>query len=138
MFFVTDACMVHLHFRRDSHSFTLAEIPLVLGLFFVSPTALFSARLLGALPALFIVRRQQPVKLVFNGALFLLDTCLAVLIFHALGRLEGGLSTRDLTAVFAATGTTSVVSMVLDLPRDLAERSASCASSTSPPPCSSV
>ena len=113
LFFVTDACMVHLHFRRDSHSFTLAEIPLVLGLFFVSPAALFSARLLGALPALFIVRRQQPVKLVFNGALFLLDTCLAVLIFHALGRLEGGLSTRDLTAVFAATGTTSVVSMVL-------------------------
>jgi diguanylate cyclase (GGDEF)-like protein len=113
MFFVTDACMVHLHFRRDSHSFTLAEIPLVLGLFFVSPVTLFSARLLGALPALFIVRRQQPVKLVFNGALFLLDTSIAVLIFHALGLLDGGLSNRDLIAVFAATCTTSVVSMVL-------------------------
>lgn len=113
MFFLTDACMVHLHFRRDAHSFTLAEIPLVLGLFFASPSALVLARLLGAAPALLLVRRQAPQKLAFNLGLFLVDTSLALLIFHALTRFEGSLSTLNLLAVFAATACTSVLSMLL-------------------------
>jgi diguanylate cyclase (GGDEF)-like protein len=113
MFFVTDACMLHLHFRRDAHSFTLAEIPLVLGLFFISPAALIAARLLGAVPALLLVRRQTPVKLFFNLALFLVDAALAVLIFRALAQFEGALATPNLIAVFVATGCTSVLSMFL-------------------------
>jgi diguanylate cyclase (GGDEF)-like protein len=113
MFLLTDACMVHLHFRRDAHSFTLAEIPLVLGLFFASPAALVLARLLGAVPALLLVRRQAPQKLVFNLGLFLVDTSLALLIFHALTRFEGSLSTLNLFAVFVATACTSVLSMLL-------------------------
>jgi diguanylate cyclase (GGDEF)-like protein len=113
LFFVTDACMVHLHFRRDAHSFTLAEIPLVLGLFFIEPEMLFAARLLGAVPALLLVRRQTPVKLVFNLALFLVDVSLAVLIFRGLARFDGALATPNLIAVFVATVCTSVLSMVL-------------------------
>jgi diguanylate cyclase (GGDEF)-like protein len=113
MFFVTDACMLHLHFRRDAHSFTLAEIPLVLGLFFISPVALIVARLVGAIPALLLVRRQTPVKLVFNLALFLVDAALAVLIFRALAQFGGALATPNLVAVFVATGCTSVLSMFL-------------------------
>src|SRR5688572_1586079 len=113
LFFLTDACMVHLHFRRDAHSFTLAEIPLVLGLFFIDPAALFAARLLGATPALLLVRRQSPVKLVFNLALFLVDVSLAVLIFRGLARFDGALATPNLVAVFVATVCTSVLSMVL-------------------------
>ena len=112
MFFVTDACMLHLHFRRDAHSFTLAEIPLVLGLFFIDPATLIGARLLGAVPALLLVRRQAPVKLVFNLALFIVDACLAVLIFRALAEAGGALATPNLIAVFAATGCTSVLSML--------------------------
>jgi diguanylate cyclase (GGDEF)-like protein len=113
MFLLTDACMVHLHFRRDAHSFTLAEIPLVLGLFFASPAALIAARLLGAVPALLLVRRQAPQKLVFNLGLFLVDASLAVLIFHVLTSFDGSLSTLSLFAVFAATTCTSVLSMLL-------------------------
>jgi diguanylate cyclase (GGDEF)-like protein len=113
MFFVTDAAMVHLHFRRDAHSFTLAEIPLVLGLFFVDPASLLLARLLGATPALLLVRRNAPVKLVFNLGLFLVDAALAVLIFRGLAQFGGALATPNLVAVFAATACTSVFSMLL-------------------------
>jgi diguanylate cyclase (GGDEF)-like protein len=113
LFFLADACMVHLHFRRDAHSFTLAEIPLVLGLFFIDPATLFAARLLGAAPALLLVRRQSPVKLVFNLALFLVDTSLAVLIFRGLAQFDDVLATPNLVAVFVATACTSVLSMVL-------------------------
>ena len=113
LFFLTDACMVRLHFRRDAHSFTLAEIPLVLGLFFIDPVALFAARLLGAAPALLLVRRQTPVKLVFNLALFLVDASLTVLIFRKLAQFDGALATPNLVAVFVATACTSVLSMIL-------------------------
>jgi diguanylate cyclase (GGDEF)-like protein len=113
MFFLTDACMVHLHFRRDAHSFTLAEIPLVLGLFFASPTTLIVARLVGAAPALLLVRRQAPQKLAFNLGLFLVDASVALLIFHGLTSFDGPLSTASLLAVFVATMCTSIVSMVL-------------------------
>src|SRR5438094_5440814 len=37
MFHLTEAHVVHVQFRRDSESFSLSEIPLVLGLFFASP-----------------------------------------------------------------------------------------------------
>ena len=113
MFFVTDACMVHLHFRRDAHSFTLAEIPLVLGLFFIDPASLLLARFLGAVPALLLVRRQAPVKLVFNLALFLVDASIAVLIFRGLTQFGGTLATPNLLAVFVATACASMLSMLL-------------------------
>jgi len=113
LFFLTDACMVHLHFRRDAHSFTLAEIPLILGLFFIDPAGLIAARLLGALPALFLVRRQTPIKIFFNLGLFLVDASLAILIFRSLTHIDGALTTPTLLAVFVATACTSVLSMVL-------------------------
>jgi hypothetical protein len=113
LFFLTDACMVHLHFRRDAHSFTLAEIPLVLGLFFIDPAGLIAARLLGAVPALFLVRRQTPTKLFFNLGLFLVDASLAILIFRSLAQIDAALTTQTLLAVFVATTCTSVLSMLL-------------------------
>src|SRR5207302_10152705 len=35
-FFVAERCVVHLHFRRNAHSFSLGDIPLVFGLVFAS------------------------------------------------------------------------------------------------------
>src|SRR4051795_10762635 len=48
----TEVWVVHVHFRRDAHSFSLSEVPLVLGLFFTSPLGLVLAQLTGAAIAL--------------------------------------------------------------------------------------
>ena len=107
MFAVVDAFMVHLHFRREAHSFTLAELPLAFGLFFCDPFLLVPARLAGAFIALALVRRQRAIKLVFNLAVFALEACLALVVFHAIAGPD--LSWWSLLAALAALATATVV-----------------------------
>jgi diguanylate cyclase (GGDEF)-like protein len=106
-FALVDACMVHLQFRREAHSFTLAEIPLTFGLFFVGPAVLIPARLAGGLLALALVRRQRPVKLAFNLSLFALEGCLAVTLFHLL-TTRPGLSWTNLGVALAALSVATI------------------------------
>ena len=42
VFFLSEVTVVHLRFRRDAHSFSMSEIPLVVGLFFVAPIELIA------------------------------------------------------------------------------------------------
>ena len=106
-FTLVDACMVHLQFRREAHSFTLAEIPLTFGLFFVAPLVLIPARLAGGALALTLVRRQRPVKLAFNLALFALEASVALVIFHALGG-HPGLGWANLAAALIALSVATI------------------------------
>src|SRR4051812_5815734 len=46
-FGATQVLVVHLHFRRSAHSFTLSELPLVVGLFYADPMHLVVASVLG-------------------------------------------------------------------------------------------
>ncbi|MDA0181611.1 GGDEF domain-containing protein [Solirubrobacter phytolaccae] len=87
VFALAEACVVHFHFRRGAHSFTLAEIPLVVGLSFVSPLAVVLAWATGAALAL-ALGRLRPVRLVFNVALFLLAGSAAAAVLHALAGPE--------------------------------------------------
>src|SRR5690349_21851824 len=65
-FGLAEVHVVHLRFRSEAHSFSLNEIPLILGLFFVSANGLVAAQLVGAAVALVFHRRQPALKLVFN------------------------------------------------------------------------
>src|SRR5438093_6268252 len=79
LFAVSEAFVVHVQFRRgDAHSFSLNEIPLVLGLFFAEPRALVLAQLVGAGVTLVVFRRQQPIKVVFNLGHLCLESAVAV------------------------------------------------------------
>ena len=82
LFFLAEVYVVHLQFRREAHSFSLSEIPLVLGLFFLSPPVLVLAQLVGSGAALVLHRRQSPLKLVFNLAHLSLEAILAALLLH--------------------------------------------------------
>ena len=42
-FLIAERCVVHLHFKRSAHSFSLGDIPLVFGLLFASAHALMAA-----------------------------------------------------------------------------------------------
>jgi diguanylate cyclase (GGDEF)-like protein len=81
-FAIAEIFVMHLEFRSDSHSFSLNEVPLVLGLFFVSPAELILAQALGAGFALAVHRRQPVVKLAFNVANAAVGTIAALVIFH--------------------------------------------------------
>jgi diguanylate cyclase (GGDEF)-like protein len=78
LFCIAEARRVHIHFRRNAHSFSLSEIPLVLGLYLATPQTLVSSRLAGALVGLWLIRRQAPVKVAFNLAVYTVETEVAM------------------------------------------------------------
>src|SRR4051812_21398248 len=116
-FFAAEVWAVHLHVRgRQAQSFTLSEVPLVVGMFACSPLALLASRLVGGGAALLQGGRQSPLKLVYNLACFAFETMLALTLFRA---LLGDGQPLDPAAWLAAaisvglSGTVSVLLVVL-------------------------
>src|SRR3954447_4280076 len=83
LFAIAESCVVHMYINRQARTFSLSEIPLLLGLAYLSPVALVVGRLVGSALALALVRKQPPTKLAFNMSYFLLDTSLAVIVYRA-------------------------------------------------------
>jgi diguanylate cyclase (GGDEF)-like protein len=113
MFYVAELGVVHLRFRRDAYSFSMSEIPLVLGLFFAAPAALVPAQLLGSLVALSVHRRQPPLKLAFNVSQFVLQGSLAAVVFHRMVALDDPTGPVGWLAAFLATQVTVWLAAVL-------------------------
>lgn len=84
VFFFSELTVVHLRFRRDAHSFSMSEIPLVIGLFLVAPLEVVIAQLVGNFFVLAFSRRQPPIKLAFNLVQFALQTVLAIVAFRVI------------------------------------------------------
>src|ERR1700744_5408391 len=83
-FAIAERCVVHLHFRRGAHSFSLGDIPLVFGLIFCSAESFGFGCLLGCGIVLLFDRRLPPVTFVFNLGQLALHACIALLVVHAL------------------------------------------------------
>jgi diguanylate cyclase (GGDEF)-like protein len=81
-FVVTELCIVHLRLGRHAYSFSLSEVPLVMGLFFIQPELLVVAWPVGSLLAL-AWRRQQLRKAAFNLALVALEASVGVTLWYA-------------------------------------------------------
>src|SRR5580693_8656677 len=62
-FVLGDSFVFHLEVREEAHSFTLSELPLVVGLFFASPWAIIAGRIVGEAIYFGFRRRQELVKL---------------------------------------------------------------------------
>jgi diguanylate cyclase (GGDEF)-like protein len=101
-FYLAETLVVHLHFRKQAHTLSPSEIPLVLGLFLASPAALLVAQLVGAGLAFAIQRRQRPIKLAFNLAQQSLCTGIALLLFRAIVANGTPTATSWLAALLAA------------------------------------
>ncbi|HET9457462.1 MAG TPA: EAL domain-containing protein [Candidatus Limnocylindrales bacterium] len=109
-FLAAESKVIVVHFRRETHSFSLSEVPAVLGLFFLSPTDYLLASLVGSGAAL-IAARQSVVKLTFNLANFAAIAVLQLVIFHAIGRFDAVPTPVDWLAAFAAMVAGSVFSV---------------------------
>ena len=111
-FFVTERFVVHVRRGGEAVTFTMSEVPLVLGLIFLPPQILVVARILGGTLAL--VTQQRPFrKVIFNIVMFGMETSLAVVIWYAV--LAGGepLGPRGWLATTVAVLFTSTLSSVL-------------------------
>ena len=108
-FYLSEVKVVHVHFRRENHSFSLSEVPAVLGLFFFVPGDYLLALLTGSALALLLHSRQSPLKLAFNLSYFALAGVVSLTLFHAIAPLEGMPGFADWIAAFAATGATCVL-----------------------------
>ena len=83
-FAFAEVAVVHIPVGRNSYALTFSDIPLVVGLFFLSPLAFVLVRVLGAAAPRALENRGSPRKLVFNLAWYTVEASLAVIIWHGL------------------------------------------------------
>ena len=102
IFAIAERAVFHLRFRKDAHSFSLSDIPLVIALFLAPPLAAITAQLAGTAIVL-LIRRQQPVKMAFNLGQFVVQTSLAILVFRPIVSLGDAIGPAGWTAAVVAT-----------------------------------
>src|SRR4051794_12700128 len=113
MFAVADRCVVHMHFRESAHSFSLADIPLVLGLIFASPSNVLLGLLAGTLAVIAFERRLPPIKVAFNVGQYILAAALPVAIFHVTAGTRPSMYPRLWMAIIAAVQVSGTVTALL-------------------------
>ncbi len=75
---------VALHYRGDTYDFALGEVPLLIGLVFLSPNLLVLATACAVAFNFVILRRQAPLKVAFNVASYALAAVLAAIVYREL------------------------------------------------------
>ena len=112
IFFLAEAYPVHLDFRSETHTLSLSELGVVLGLLLATPGDLMLGLVCGAGLALVVIRRQRPLKVAFNIAQWGVSSAVAVVAFRALvqfGDPHGPVGWAAATAGAATFGLVSVV-----------------------------
>jgi diguanylate cyclase (GGDEF)-like protein len=108
-FAVAERFEVSIHFRRERHSFSLSEIPAVVGLFCLTPNEYVLAHMLGSGAALLTTSGASSLKLLFNLSHFALAAVLALSVFYAVGPTGAALGIDDWLAAFLAMLSTTVL-----------------------------
>ena len=79
-FVVVEMLVINLPFGRQSLSFSLSEVPVVVGLYITGPWVLLGVRLVGTAVAL-ATNRLAPLKLLYNLCQIVLQTAAAVVVW---------------------------------------------------------
>ena len=93
---------IQFEVRRQSQTVQLTQLPLVVGLFFTTPTTLVSACAVGLLLSQ-LPRRRPVVKQGFNLAAATLTTALGATVFYALAPASATIHPQAWPATYAAT-----------------------------------
>jgi diguanylate cyclase (GGDEF)-like protein len=113
LFYLAEAYVAHIQFRREAHTISLSEVALIPGLYILSPSGLLAASLAGAAVALIVARRQRVEKLVFNLAQLGLTTACAVIVFREVAGLGNPLGQAGWVAVLLAATAASLTGILL-------------------------
>ena len=100
---------VHFRFRRDSFTFSLSEIPLVLGLYLMDPATFLVAQAVGNLIAFGAFRRNTPIKLVFNVGQYVVQSGVAIIVFRASAQFGDPLGPFGWLGVLMAAGASLLI-----------------------------
>lgn len=111
-FALAELKVVEVHFRRETHSFSLSEFPAVIGLFFLSPPEYVLAVMVGSAPAMLFASNQRPIKVAFNLANYALVAVISLTIVYQFAALDRMPGPTEWIAAFGATAAATVVSSV--------------------------
>ena len=111
-FALAELKVVEVHFRRETHSFSLSEFPAVIGLFFLSPPEYVLAVVVGSAPAMLFASNQRPIKVAFNLANYALVAVVSLTIVYQFAALDRMPGPTEWIAAFGATAAATVVSSV--------------------------
>ena len=103
---------ISLHYGGNSYTVLIGEIPVLLGLAFLSPDLLVLAVVGGELSVLLGPRRPPLIKVAFNAAAYALCTALLVVVYRAVLGSHSPVSLRGWVAAGAALATQAVFSRV--------------------------
>ena len=98
-FGVVEYTVFTVHYKRQGIAFTLTDVPIAIGLVFLTPAASLAARVPVVLLVLLVFRKNPPHKLAFNLALALAETCVATLMFRVLLDATSDSATAILLAI---------------------------------------
>src|SRR3954454_22620088 len=108
---MAESCVVHLHFSRSAHSFSLADVPFVFGLAFAGGDGFLIGALLGAGIA-YSIRRLPLIKLTFNLAQLALAVCVAFVILRLIaGDDRDAMEPRTWVGLYVAALATGALSI---------------------------
>jgi diguanylate cyclase (GGDEF)-like protein len=102
-FAAAEVFVVHVNFRHSALSLSLAEVPLVTGLFLSHPSELMLAAIVGPGIVLLVDRRHIPMRTAFNLAQFALVGALSITVFGALMPSSAEIGPEAWVAALAAT-----------------------------------
>jgi diguanylate cyclase (GGDEF)-like protein len=111
-FAISESCALHLQFRGETHTVTLSEILLVLGLFVLSPVELVGAQALAVLVVFGLMQRLSPLKVLFNLAQFSFGTVVAIYLFRAIAGTANPTDVRTWVAAIAAASVASLIGIL--------------------------
>jgi hypothetical protein len=111
--YLAELTVVHFRGKRDAHSFSMSEIPLIFGLYLFTPGELMISVLIGSALVLSIQRRQPLLKLLFNVAQFTLVFGVAIVVFRAVVPLGDPLGLAGWAGALLAALASLVVAMFL-------------------------
>lgn len=100
LFAVAGVAKIKLEFRKQTWALSLADIPLVIGLFLLQPAAVLVARLIGWILHL-AWWKTSPVKAAFNLVLASLEVGVVANVFWAIGGAAAGEPRNWLAAIVA-------------------------------------
>jgi diguanylate cyclase (GGDEF)-like protein len=89
-FFLAEQFLLNVEFRRQAHTFTLAGIPLFIGVLVVSPLVFVLTRLTASVLA-FVWQRVSVDKMAYNSAAYAFEAAADVMLVHLLLRPARGL-----------------------------------------------
>ncbi|MCP3988446.1 MAG: EAL domain-containing protein [Actinomycetia bacterium] len=112
LFALVEWRVIHVQFRAEASSFSLLEIPLVVGLLYVPPRLVVGAAVLGMMIGLRLGRHQPWIKVAFNVANVALFALVASLLLRATAT-DAYLDRATWAAVFLATTAGGVATLLI-------------------------